>query len=111
MIVLTNADRFEGERVEAVRKIKELLHQKSFQNVLPGIFHIDNTSLERNGGEIRRLRELLYELCTPILKEQPPIPIRWLQFERKLSDMMLHKGVKHISVEDSRVMSIMPMPQ
>ena len=102
VIVLTNVDRFVGEKVEAVRKIEELLHQKAFQNVLPNIFLVDNTSLKRNGDEIRKLRELLYELCTSILKEQPPIPIRWLQFEGVLSNMMLEKGVKHISVEDAR---------
>ena len=102
VIVLTNADKFKGKRVEAVRKIEELLHEKAFQNVLPDIFLIDNTSRERNGGEIRKLRELLYQLCTSILKEQPLMPVRWLQFEGILSNMMLEKGVKHISVEDAR---------
>ena len=102
VIVLTNADKFKGKMVEAVRKIEELLHEKAFQNVHPDIFLIDNTSRERNGGEIRKLRELLYQLCTSILKEQPLMPVRWLQFEGLLSNMMLEKGVEHISVEDAR---------
>ena len=98
VIVLTNADKFEGKRDEAVKKIKELLHQKAFKNVLPDIFFVDNTSRERNGSEIRKL----YELCTSILKEQPLMPVRWLQFEGVLGNMMIEKGVKHISVEDAR---------
>ena len=71
VIVLTNVDRCKGNIDEAVKRIKKLLIQKAFQNVLPDIFLIDNTSIERNGSEIRKLRELLYELTTSILKEQP----------------------------------------
>ena len=102
VIVLTNVDRCKGNIDEAVERIKELLGQKAFQNVLPDIFLIDNTSIERNGSEIRKLRELLYELTTSILKKQPPMPVRWLQFERVLSNMMLEEGKMHISIEEAR---------
>ena len=101
VIVLTNVDRCKGNIDEAVERIKKLLIQKAFQNVLPDIFLIDNTSIERNGSEIRKLRELLYELTTSILKEQPPMPVRWLKFEGVLSNMML-KGKMHISIADAR---------
>ena len=101
VIVLTNVDRCKGNIDEAVERIKKLLGQKAFQNVLPDIFLIDNTSIERNGSEIRKLRELLYELTTSILKKQPPMPVRWLQFEGVLSNMML-EGKKHISIKDAR---------
>ena len=66
------------------------------------IFLIDNKSVERNGSEIRKLRELLYELCTSILKKQPPMPVRWLKFEGVLNNMMLTEGKMHISIEDAR---------
>ena len=102
VIVLTNVDRCKEDIDEVVKRIKELLSHKAFQNVLPDIFLIDNTSLERNGSEIRKLRELLYELCTSILKKQPPMPVRWLQFEGVLSNMMLNEGKMHISIEDAR---------
>ena len=101
VIVLTNVDRCKGNIDEAVKRIKKLLIQKAFQNVLPDIFLIDNTPIERNGSEIRRLRELLYELTTSILKKQPPMPVRWLKFEGVLSNMML-EGKKHISIEEAR---------
>ena len=102
VIVLTNIDRCKGNIDEVVKRIKELISRKAFQNVLPDIFLIDNTSLERNGTEIKKLRELVYELCTSILKKQPPMPVRWLQFEGVLSDMMLNEGKMHISIEDAR---------
>ena len=102
VIVLTNVDRCKGNIDEAVKRIKELLGQKAFQNVLPDIFLIDNTSIERNGSEIRKLRELLYELTTSILKKQPPMPVRWLKFEGVLSKMMLEEGKMHISIEEAR---------
>ena len=102
VIVLTNVDRCKEDIDEVVKRIKELLSRKAFQNVLPDIFLIDNTSLERNGSEIRKLRELLYELCTSILKKQSPMPVRWLQFEGVLSNMMLNEEKVHISIEDAR---------
>ena len=102
VIVLTNVDRCKGNIDKAVKRIKELLTCKAFQNILPDIFLIDNTSFERNGSEIRKLRGLLYELCTSILKKQPPMPVRWLQFEGVLSKMMLNEGKMHISIEDAR---------
>ena len=102
VIVLTNVDRCKGNIDESARRIKGLLRQKAFQNVLPDIFRIDNTSTERNGSEIRKLRELLYELTTSILKKQPPMPVRWLKFEGVLSNMMLEEGKMHISVEEAR---------
>ena len=101
VIVLTNVDRCKGNIDESAKRIKGLLRQKAFQNVLPHIFRIDNTSTERNGSEIRRLRELLYELTTSILKKQPPMPVRWLKFEGVLSNMML-EGKMHISIEEAR---------
>ena len=101
VIVLTNVDRCKRNIDESAKRIKGLLRQKAFQNVLPHIFLIDNTSTERNGSEIRKLRELLYELTTSILKKQPPMPVRWLKFERVLGDMML-EGKKHISINDAR---------
>ena len=102
VIVLTNVDRCKENIDEVVKRIKELLSRKAFQNVLPDIFLIDNTSLERNGSEIRKLRELLYELCMSILKKQPPMPVRWLQFEGVLSNMMLNERKMYISIEDAR---------
>ena len=102
VIVLTNIDRCKGNIDNVVKRISELRTQKAFQNVLSDVFLIDNTSRERNGSEIKRLRELLYKLCTSILNKQRPIPVRWLQFEGALSDMMLEKGVKHIFVDDAR---------
>ena len=102
VIVLTNVDRCKGNIDEAVQRIEELLSQKAFQNVFPGIFLIDNTSIERNGSEIRELRGFLYELTTSILKKQPPMPVRWLKFEGVLSNMMLKEGRMHISIEDAR---------
>ena len=103
VIVLTNVDRCKGNIEKTVKRIKALLSEKAFQNVLQDkIFLIDNKSLERNGSEIRKLRELLYELCTSILKKQPPMPIRWLQFEGVLSDMMINAGKMHISIEHAR---------
>ena len=102
VIVLTNVDRCKGNIDEAVERIKELLGKKAFQNILPDIFRIDNTSIERNGSEIRKLRELLYELTTSILKKQPPMPVRWLKFEGVLSNMMLEEGKMHISIEEAR---------
>ena len=104
VIVLTNVDRCKGNVDEAAKRIEGLLRQKAFQNVLiPHIFRIDNTSTERNGSEIRKLRGLLYELTTSILKKQPPMPVRWLKFEGVLSNMMLKERKKHISTEDARV--------
>ena len=102
VIVLTNVDRCKGNIDESAKRIKGLLRQKAFQNVLTHIFRIDNTSTERNGSEIRRLRELLYELTTSILKKQPPMPVRWLKFEGVLSNMMLKEGKMHISIEEAR---------
>ena len=102
VIVLTNVDRCKGNIDEAVERIKKLLGKKAFQNILPDIFRIDNTSTERNGSEIRKLRELLYELTTSILKKQPPMPVRWLKFEGVLSNMMLEEGKMHISIEEAR---------
>ena len=102
VIVLTNVDRCKGNIDESAKRIKGLLRQKAFQNVLPHIFRIDNTSTERNGSEIRRLRELLYELTTSILKKQPPMPVRWLNFEGVLSNMMFEEGKMHISIEEAR---------
>ena len=102
VIVLTNVDRCKGNIDESAKRIKGLLRQKAFQNVLTHIFRIDNTSTERNGSEIRRLRELLYELTTSILKKQPPMPVRWLKFEGVLSNMMLEEGKMHISIEEAR---------
>ena len=102
VIVLTNIDRCKENIDNVLKRIEELRTQKAFQNVIPHTFLIDNTSLERNGSEITNLRKLLYNLCTSILDKQPPMPVRWLQFEGVLSDMMLEKGVKHISVDDAR---------
>ena len=103
VIVLTNVDRCKGNIDETVKRIKELLRDKAFQNVLQDeIFLIDNKSVERNGSEIRNLRELLYGLCTSILKKQPPMPVRWLQFEGVLCNMMLNERKMHISVENAR---------
>ena len=102
VIALTNIDRCKENIDNVVKRVKELRTHKAFQNVLSDIFLIDNTSLERNGSEIKRLRELLYKLCTSILNKQRPMPVRWLQFEGVLSDMMLEKGVKHIAVNDAR---------
>ena len=101
VIVLTNVDRCKGNIDQMVKRIKKLLIQKAFQNVLPDIFLIDNTWIERNGSEIRKLRELLYELTTSILKKQPPMPVRWLKFEGVLSNMMLEEGKMHISIEEA----------
>ena len=102
VIVLTNVDKCKGNIDESAKRIKGLLRQKAFQNVLPHIFLIDNTSTERNGSEIRKLRELLYELTTSILKKQPPMPVRWLKFEGVLSNMMLEERKMHISIEEAR---------
>ena len=102
VIVLTNIDRYKGDINNMVKRIKHLLTHKAFQNVLPDIFLIDNTSSGRNGSEIKKLRGLLFNLCTSILNEQPPMPVQWLQFEGVLSDMMLKKRVNHISVQDAR---------
>ena len=103
VIVLTNVDRCKGNIDETVKRIKKLLRDKAFQNVLQDeIFLIDNKSLERNGSEIRNLRELLYDLCTSILKKQPPMPVRWLQFEGVLSNMMLNERKMYISIENAR---------
>ena len=102
VIVLTNVDRCKGNIDESAKRIKCILRQKACQNVLPHIFRIDNTSTERNGSEIRKLRELLYELTTSILKKQPPMPVRWLKFEGVLSNMMLKEGKMHISIEEAR---------
>ena len=102
VIVLTNVDKCKGNIGEAVQRINELLIQKRFQNVLQDIFLIDNTSVERNGSEIRKLRELLYKLTASILKKQPPMPVRWLKFETVLGDLMLKEGKKHISIEEAR---------
>ena len=101
VIVLTNVDRCKGNIDEAVQRIEELVSQKEFQNVLPDIFLIDNTSIERNGSEIRKLRGFLYKLTTSILKE-PPMPVRWLKFEGVLSNMMLKEGKMHISIKEAR---------
>ena len=102
VIVLTNVDRCKGNIDEVVERIKELRGKKAFQNVLPNIFRIDNTSTERNGSEIRKLRELLYQHATSILKEQPSMPVRWLKFEGVLSNIMLEEGKMHISIEEAR---------
>ena len=102
VIVLTNVDKCKGNIDEVVKRIKKLLTHKAFQNVIQDIFLIDNTSFERNGSEIRKLRKLLYELCTSILKKQPPMPVRWLQFEGVLSNMMLNERKMYISIEDAR---------
>ena len=105
VIVLTNVDRCKGNIDEVVKRIKELLTRKAFQNVLPDIFLIDNTSPDRSGSEIRKLRELLYELCMSIFKKQPPMPVRWLQFEGVLSNIMINHGKMHISIGIARAVA------
>ena len=105
VIILTNIDRCKDDINKIEKRIKELRTHKAFQNVLSDIFLIDNTSLERNGSKIKKLRSLLYKLCTSILNEQPLMPVRWLQFEGVLSDMMLNKKVNHISVENAHAIA------
>ena len=101
LIALTNSDQCE-DITEVKKKIQDILLEKEFPNVFQEIYVIDNTLSDRNGKEIRRLRVKLYELCKSILECQGAMPVRWLQLEAALGEMLIDEGLKHITIEDCR---------
>ena len=100
LIVLTNSDQCEDITEEVKERIQNILIHKGFPNAFLDIYVIDNTLSDRDGKEIRRLRLKLYELCKSILECQKPMPVRWLQLEVALGEMLIGKGLKHIPIED-----------
>ena len=99
LIALTNSDQCK-DITEVKKIIQDTLIKKKLPNVFLDIYVIDNTLSDRNGKEIRRLRLKLYELCKSILECQKPMPVRWLQLEVALGEMLISKGLKHIPIED-----------
>ena len=100
LIVLTNSDQCEDITEEVKERIQNILIHKGFPNAFLDMYVIDNTLSDRDGKEIRRLRLNLYELCKSILECQKPMPVRWLQLEAALGEMLIGKGLKHIPIED-----------
>ena len=101
LIALTNSDQCE-DITEVKKRIQNILIDKKFCNAFRDIYVIDNTLSDRNGKEIQRLRLKLYELCKNILDFQDPMPVRWLQLEVALGEMLIDEGLKHITIEDCR---------
>ena len=99
LIALTNSDQCE-DITEVKKRIQDILLEKDFPNVFQEIYVINNTLSDRNCKEIRRLRLKLYELCKSILEYQVDMPVRWLQLEVALCEMLIGKGFKHIPIED-----------
>ena len=87
LIALTNSDQFHGDLDKIKRRIKEAAREKASGHVFVEPFVIDNTSSERSGTDIRKLRKRLYELCQIILDSQDDFPLNWLNFEAALSQM------------------------
>ena len=102
LIVLTNEDRFEGDIQEVKRRIKEIT-DGSFQNVFPNVYVIDNTTTSGKEDPIIELRGQVFDLCQKILEKEPPMPMRWLNFEAALSSELFSKKKRnYISVDEAK---------
>ncbi|CAB4010604.1 Hypothetical predicted protein [Paramuricea clavata] len=104
LIALTNSDKVKGNgrKMDSVEKrIKKVLDEGKYKNVIPGVFLIDNTLEGDDGDDVRKLRRKLFDYSNAVLNQEILMPVKWLNFEVALS-RKLSRDCKYIPVDEAK---------
>ena len=104
LIALTHSDKAKGNdsKIECVQdRIKMVLSEGKYENVVPKFFLIDSTLEGDDGDEVRLLRRNLFDVSNAVLKGEIVMPVTWLRFEAILSQK-LSPECKYIPVDEAK---------
>ena len=104
LIALTHSDKVKGNdpKILGVKKrIENVVSASDYENVIPGVFLIDNTLEGDEGDDVRKIRRELFEYSNAVLNHEILMPLKWLNFEVALS-RKLSPDCKYISVDEAK---------
>ncbi|CAB4014032.1 Hypothetical predicted protein [Paramuricea clavata] len=105
LIALTHSDEVlkgNDRKIRSVRKrIENVVFEGKYENVVPGVFLIDNTLEGDDGDEVRKLRRKLFDLSNAVLNQENLMPVKWLDFESALNQK-LSPDSNYIPVEEAK---------
>jgi hypothetical protein len=104
LIALTHNDKVKGNdsKIDSVlKRIKIVVSEGKYENVIPGVFQIDNTLKGDDGDDVRKLRRKLFDLSNAVLNQETSMPVKWLEFEAALS-RKLSPDCKYIPVDEAK---------
>ncbi|CAB4022959.1 Hypothetical predicted protein, partial [Paramuricea clavata] len=104
LIALTHSDKVKGNdsKIDSVlKRIKNVVSEGKYENVIPGVFQIDNTLEGDDGDDVRKLRRKLFDLSNAVLDQETFVPVKWLDFEAALS-RKLSPDCKYIPVDEAK---------
>ena len=104
LIALTHSDKVKGNdsKIDSVlKRIKNVVSERKYENVIPGVFQIDNTLEGDDGDDVRKLRRKLFDLSNAVLDQETFMPVKWLDFEAALS-RKLSPDCKYIPVDEAK---------
>ncbi|CAB3998392.1 Hypothetical predicted protein, partial [Paramuricea clavata] len=104
LIALTHSDKVKSNdsKIDSVlKRIKNVVFEGKYENVIPGVFQIDNTLEGDDGDDVRKLRRKLFDLSNAVLNQETFMPVKWLDFEASLS-RKLSPDCKYIPVDEAK---------
>ena len=105
LIALTHSDKVlkgNDRKIRSVQKrIENVVFEGKYENVIPGVFLIDNTLEGDDGDDVRKLRRKLFDLSNAVLNQEILMPVKWLDFEAALS-RKLSPDCKYIPIDEAR---------
>ena len=104
LIALTHSDKVKGNdsKILSVKeRIKNVVAASDYENVIPGVFVIDNTLEGDDGDDVRKLRRELFDYSNAVLNHEILMPLKWLNFEVALS-RKLSPDCRYIPVDKAK---------
>ena len=104
LIALAHNDKLKGNdsKLDSIQKrIKNILAEGKYENVVPGVFLIDNTLEGDDRDDVRKLRRKLFDLSNAVLNQEILMPVKWLNFEVALSQK-LSPYCNYIPVDEAK---------
>ena len=105
LIALTHSDKVlkgNDRKIRSVqKKIENVVCEGEYENVIPGVFLIDNTLEGDDGDDVRKLRRKIFDLSNVILNQETFMPMKWLDFEVALS-RKLSPDCKYMPVDEAK---------
>jgi GTPase SAR1 family protein len=104
LIALTHSDKVKGNdsKIRSVlKRIENVVFEGKYENVIPGVFLIDNTLEGDDRDDVRKLRRKLFDLSNAVLNQETFMPVKWLDFEVALS-RKLSPDCKYIPVDEAK---------
>jgi hypothetical protein len=105
LIALTHSDKVlkgNDRKIRSVlKRIENVVFEGKYENVIPGVFLIDNTLEGDDRDDVRKLRRKLFDLSNAVLNQEILMPVKWLDFEAALS-RKLSPDCKYIPIDEAR---------